>query len=134
MIELFKNISNFISQKIFKARTPSPSHSPSQHMNSSTETQTPKCAPSNNLNVNFKHFPTAKELYDHIREISKNESKEFVVRNFIAVIEDISIEASTVETELFPKGALEYYTKKNMGWDYTEEETKKWQLELRGGE
>ena len=55
------------------------------------------------------------------------------MRNFVGVIEDISPEASLVETELFPRGALEYYTKKNMGWDYTEEECKQWQLNERGG-
>jgi thymidylate synthase len=38
-----------------------------------------------------------------------------------------------VETELFPAGALEYYTKKNMGWEYTEEEYNQWQLAERGG-
>ena len=92
------------------------------------------CAPSNNLNGAFPHFPTAKELYAHIRALSKNESKEFVVRNFVGVIEDVSVAASTVETELFPLGALEYYTKKNMGWDYSEEEVKQWQLLERGGE
>lgn len=58
---------------------------------------------------------------------------EFVVRNFVGVIEDISVEASLVETELFPKGALEYYTKKNMGWEYTQEEYNQWQLAERGG-
>jgi hypothetical protein len=58
---------------------------------------------------------------------------EFVVRNFVGVIRDISIEASTVETDLFPKGALEYYTKKNMGWEYTQEEYDTWQLAERGG-
>ena len=35
---------------------------------------------------------------------------EFVLRNFVGVIQDISIDASTVETDLFPKGPLEYYT------------------------
>jgi thymidylate synthase len=59
---------------------------------------------------------------------------EFVVRNFVGVIQDISIPASTVETDLFPKGALEYYTKKNMGDDYTQEEYDTWQLAERGGE
>jgi thymidylate synthase len=38
-----------------------------------------------------------------------------------------------VETELFSAGALDYYTKKNMGWEYTEEEYKTWQLAERGG-
>jgi hypothetical protein len=30
-----------------------------------------KCAPSRNLNTGFLHFPTAKEMYDHLREITK---------------------------------------------------------------
>ena len=94
----------------------------------------PSCAPSKNLNVGLPHFATARELYDQIRTLSKHASKEFVVRNFVGVIEDISVEASTVETELFPKGALQYYTKKNMGWDYSAEEAEKWQLQERGGE
>jgi len=58
---------------------------------------------------------------------------EFVVRNFVGVIQDISPQASLVETELFPAGALHYYTKKNMGWDYTQEEYDQWQLAERGG-
>ena len=92
------------------------------------------CAPAKNLNTGFPRFAHAGELYDHIRSISKNESKEFVVRNFVGVIEDVSVAASTVETELFPLGALNYYTKKNMGWDYTPEEVDTWQLKERGGE
>lgn len=67
-----------------------------------------KCAPSNNLNVGFPHFKTAKELYESLLELtSAGGAGEFVVRNFVGVIEDISIEASLVETDLFPKGALE---------------------------
>lgn len=44
------------------------------------------------------------------------------------------MDASTVETELFPRGALEYYTKKNMGWEYSDEEKAMWQMNERGGE
>lgn len=39
-----------------------------------------------------------------------------------------------VETELFPRGAIEYYTAKNMGWDITEEDTAKWWMLERGGD
>jgi thymidylate synthase len=56
-----------------------------------------------------------------------------VVRNFVGVILDISPEHSLVETELFPAGALHYYTKKNMGWDYTQEDYDAWQMAERGG-
>jgi len=57
-----------------------------------------------------------------------------VVHNFVGVINDFSVEASLVETELFPRGALEFYTKKNMGWDFTQEENDTWYLAERGGE
>ena len=97
------------------------------------------CAPSRNLTVSqpqtFPHFATARQMYDHLRALSKNAAtKEYVVRNFVGVITDLSVEASTVETELFPRGALEYYTKKNMGWAYSAEDAARWQLQLRGGE
>eukprot|EP00957_Ditylum_brightwellii_P091972 7002554-Ditylum_brightwellii.AAC.1 len=54
-----------------------------------------QCAPSNNLNIGFPHFPTAKEMYTHLCSITKA-GGEFVVRNFVGVIEDISPDASLV--------------------------------------
>jgi len=93
-----------------------------------------KCAPSNNLNVGYPQFPTAKELHASLVELtSAGGGGEFIVRNFVGVIQDISVAASTVETDLFPKGALDYYTAKNMGWEYTQEDYDKWQLAERGG-
>eukprot|EP00310_Coccolithus_braarudii_P005280 CAMPEP_0183358732 /NCGR_PEP_ID=MMETSP0164_2-20130417/50082_1 /TAXON_ID=221442 /ORGANISM="Coccolithus pelagicus ssp braarudi, Strain PLY182g" /LENGTH=215 /DNA_ID=CAMNT_0025532675 /DNA_START=17 /DNA_END=664 /DNA_ORIENTATION=- len=92
----------------------------------------PTCAPSKNLNSGFPHFANAKELYAHLREITKP-GGELVVRNFVGVIEDISVEASLVETELFPREALEFYTKKNMGWEYSQDEYDKWFVPERGG-
>ncbi len=89
--------------------------------------------PTTNLNGSFRSFATAKEVYQHIRHISKHDDKEHVVRNFVCVIRDVSVEASTVETELFPKAALEFYTKKNMGWDYSQAEYDTWFLPERGG-
>lgn len=56
------------------------------------------------------------------------------MRNFVGVIQDISIKASTVETDLFPEPALDYYTKKNMGWEYTMKEATQWQRVERGGD
>ena len=94
---------------------------------------TMKCAPSKNLNTAYPHFPTAHELYAHLRLITEP-GGEYVVRNFVGVIDDISVSQSLVETELFPKGALLYYTKKNMGWEYSQQEVEKWQLPERGGE
>lgn len=53
------------------------------------------------------------------------------MRHFVGVIENMSVEDAVVETELFPRGALEYYTKKNMGLNPSEVE---WQDPERGGE
>jgi hypothetical protein len=102
-------------------------------MSSSSSTAV-KCAPSKNLNVGFPHFPTAKELHQRLIDLTTDGGGgEFVIHNFVGVIQDISPSASLVETDLFPKGALEYYTKKNMGWEYTQEEYDQWQLADRGG-
>mmetsp|Transcript_26482 Transcript_26482/g.56752 ORF Transcript_26482/g.56752 Transcript_26482/m.56752 type:complete len:222 (-) Transcript_26482:560-1225(-) len=93
-----------------------------------------KCAPSNNLNVGYPQFPTAKELHAQLINLtSAGGGGEFVVRNFVGVIRDVSVPASTVETDLFPKDALDYYTAKNMGWEYTQEDYDRWQLAERGG-
>ena len=89
-------------------------------------------AESHNLNVGFLRFATALELYNHIREITAP-GGDYSVRNFVGVIEDISVEASVCETELFPRGALEYYTKKNMGWEYAQAEADAYQTDERGG-
>jgi len=86
-----------------------------------------------NLNVGFQRFQNAGELYADIRARTST-GGNYVVRNYSAVIERLTMEAATVETELFPSGALDFYTKKNMGWEYTAEEAAQWQLEERGGE
>jgi hypothetical protein len=86
-----------------------------------------------NLNVGFLRFATAVELYKHIREITAP-GGDYTVHNFVGVIEDVSPDASVCETELFSRGALEYYTKKNMGWEYTPAEADAYQMEERGGE
>lgn len=77
-------------------------------------------------------LPSILNPFPYVSSISL-QGGEFVVRNFVGVIEDISVEASTVVTELFPQGALDYYTAKNLGWEYTEEQKAAWQLAERGG-
>ena len=85
-----------------------------------------------NLNSGYPHFATAAEMYHHIRDITK-QGGDYTVRNFFGVIDDISPGASVCETPLFPRGALEYYTKKNMGWPYTKRESNLYQMDERGG-
>ena len=88
---------------------------------------------SNNLNFGYPRFATASEMYRYIRDITKP-GGDYTVRNFVGVIEDISPPVSVCETPLFPRGALEYYTKKNMGWEYTQSEYETYQMDERGGE
>ncbi len=78
---------------------------------------------------------TAQELYSEIRELTR-EGGDYTVHNYMAVIEKESFtpEKVVVETDLFPRGALDFYTKKNMGWDYTDEEYEKWFMLERGGD
>lgn len=90
-------------------------------------------SPSCNLNAAMPRFATAREMYAHIRELTEV-GGDYTVRHFMGVIERIDPESSVVETELFPRGALEYYTKKNMGADYTSEEVEMWQVDERGGQ
>ena len=85
-----------------------------------------------NLNLGYLRFATAPDVYRHIREITK-QGGDYTVRNFVGVIEDISPTASVCETPLFPRGALEYYTKKNMGWEYAQREHDTYQMDERGG-
>ncbi|CAE7941553.1 unnamed protein product [Symbiodinium necroappetens] len=87
-------------------------------------------SPSRNLNVGYPRFRTSEEMYKHLRGLTE-QGGDFTVRNFVGVIEDMT---HRFETPLFPAGALDFYTKKNMGWPYTQEESDKWQMEERGGE
>ena len=75
---------------------------------------------------------TARELYSEIRELTRP-GGDTTVHNYMAVIEDMGPESVLVETELFPRGAIEYYTAKNMGWAISVEDTKKWWMQERGG-
>jgi hypothetical protein len=76
---------------------------------------------------------TAADLYADIRALTAK-GGDYTVHNYMAVIEDMSSpEAAVVETTLFPRGALEYYTAKNMGWAIDPEAEAQFQMEERGG-
>jgi hypothetical protein len=80
-------------------------------------------------------FPrrTAQALYDEIRALT-SQGGDYTVHNYVAVIENMRPEAVLVETDLFPRGALEYYTAKNMGWEVSAEDTARWFMVERGGD
>lgn len=77
-------------------------------------------------------FKNPLEMYNTISNVTKNGK----IRNFCGVIEDMSRESLVVETDLFSKEILEFYTKHNMGLlDKSKESEKysKFYSELRGG-
>ena len=80
-------------------------------------------------------FRSAADMYAHMRALTAaGGAGEYTVRNYLGVIEDMSSpEAALVETELFPRGALEFYTRKNMGWEFTEADSQRWLSTERGG-
>lgn len=86
-----------------------------------------------NLNGVFRQFDTAAEMYADIRSLTAA-GGNYTVRNYSAVIKNMKPDEVVVETELFPRGALEFYTAKNMGWEYTKEQSTQWQLQERGGD
>lgn len=76
---------------------------------------------------------TAADLYADIRALTAD-GGDYTLHNYMAVIEDMSSpEAALVETELFPRGALEFYTAKNMGWPVRKEDEALWMMPERGG-
>eukprot|EP00941_MAST-03F_sp_MAST-3F-sp1_P001383 g1383.t1 len=83
---------------------------------------------------NLPKFSSPAEIYSDIRELTK-EGGDYTVHNYMAVIDELgSPEECLVETELFPRESIEFYTAKNMGWEYTKEAEKQWLLPERGGE
>ena len=78
---------------------------------------------------------TAQELYAEIRALTAA-GGDYTVHNYMAVIEGrhFAPDKVVVETELFPRPSLEFYTKKNMGWAYTDEEHAEWYAPERGGD
>ncbi len=50
-------------------------------------------------------------MYSHIRSLTSSHS---LVRNYVGVVLDMTAASLTVETELFPRDALEFYSKYNL--------------------
>ena len=75
---------------------------------------------------------TARSLYDEMRHLTRA-GGDFTVHNYVAVLEDLSEEATTVETELFPLAALDFYTRWNLEETITDEEIDAYKTPERGG-
>jgi thymidylate synthase len=83
----------------------------------------------------FNFFKSPKDLYSYMCEITQN-SPLPTIRNFCGFIENMDRDSLAVETELFPKEALEFYTKVNMeliNQDTNPEDFKKYYIPMRGG-
>lgn len=83
----------------------------------------------------IKMFKTPLEMFKFMRELTEpNPKKAF--RNFVGVIQEINRKSITIETELFPEDALDFYTKHNMNLITPEKNPKlyeKFYNNLRGG-
>jgi len=55
------------------------------------------------------------------------------IRNYVGIIESMAVKDLIIETELFPREALEFYTRLNLGLPITEEEKLKYKNAARGG-
>ena len=75
----------------------------------------------------------AASVYEEMRSLT-SAGGDFTIHNYMAVIEDMSSpEAALVETELFPRDALECYTKWNMGDPVEDADVAKFRTPERGG-
>ena len=75
---------------------------------------------------------TARSLYDEMRHLTRA-GGDFTIHNYVAVLEDLSEGATTVETELFPIAALDFYTRWNLEETITDEEIDAYKTPERGG-
>ena len=83
----------------------------------------------------FLVFSTPNEMYTHIKQITEN-NKSTPFRNFIGLIETITRDSITIETDLFPKDALQFYTQHNMSqisYETSPDLYKKFYNSQRGG-
>jgi hypothetical protein len=75
---------------------------------------------------------SARTLYDEMRQLTAA-GGDFTVHNYAAVLEDLSEAATTVETELFPWAALDFYTRWNLEEAVTDDEVAAFKTPERGG-
>lgn len=60
-------------------------------------------------------FAAARDMYEAMEAATRDLPADACVRNFAGVVLSVAGESATVETELFPREALEFYTYHNMG-------------------
>lgn len=63
------------------------------------------------LNPGLPSFATPAAQLAHMLSLT---AEHDLIRNYVGVVEDMSLAALTVETDLFPRDALEFYSKYNL--------------------
>ncbi len=72
-------------------------------------------------------------IYSDAKQMSSAALKASPVNNFVGVIHNFTKENATIETDLFDIETLDYYARKNCGFEVTQEEQDKYETEYRGG-
>jgi len=62
----------------------------------------------------LRRYATPRKMYEHMEAATQSLAKHECVRNFVGVIESMSEDNLVIETELFPRDALEFYTAFNL--------------------
>lgn len=72
--------------------------------------------PMTNVGVgsDVRRYATPRNMYEHIDAATRNLAPQECVRNFCGVIESMREQDLVIETELFPRDALEFYTAFNL--------------------
>lgn len=72
-------------------------------------------------------------IYSNAKEMQLAALEVSPTNNFTGSINDFSKENATIETDLFDLETLDYYARKNCGFEVTKEEQAKFETEYRGG-
>ena len=74
----------------------------------------------------MNNYPNAIAMQDSAKKLAP-------INNFTGIIQEFNKENATILTDLFDLDTLDYYARKNCGFQVTKDEVKKYETEYRGG-
>ena len=74
----------------------------------------------------MNNYPNAIAMQDSAKKLAPT-------NNFTGIIQEFNKENATILTDLFDLDTLDYYARKNCGFQVTRDEVKKYETEYRGG-
>ena len=74
----------------------------------------------------MNNYPNAIAMQDSAKKLAPT-------NNFTGIIQEFNKENATILTDLFDLDTLDYYARKNCGFQVTKDEVKKYETEYRGG-